>query len=444
MPIFLGSFLIPKVSIIENKVNLNNSTLKIKVPAFLELIEEKEKIFISQKKDFLKVDLDRMEITLHKGGEVTKEVPILRKGDPQRWGGSAVGLYKIMSGNEISYSTISKVYMPYSLRYYGKYYIHGEPYYPGGTKLESSVSGGCLRLKDEDAESIYELTEINMPVLVMDKEKDYYEYPKKNLSDFPQISAKSYLVADLDSGFIFSQKSSQEKLPVASLTKLMTAVVVSENIDLRKSISITEPMLEGYGSTDGLEKGKYFSTVELFYPLLIESSNDAAEALSYFLGRDNTIRLMNEKAKSIFMEQTKFVDPSGYDPENISTAQDLFYLARYILNNRPPLLEITKGKEVLSFGGVSFDIEKLWNKNVFIEDPTLIGGKTGFIKKSKNTAIFIFRLITKDDLERNIAIILLGSDNNKTDTQKVYMWLLKNHFKMSKELLEGNETVEEN
>jgi len=383
---------------IEREISFISSRIrfpKIEFPekdesVFLKLFEDIEKEFISSKTDFLKVNLAKMKITIYKEGSLIKEVPILIKGNTNNWGGSAVGLYRILSGNKTSFSIGSDVYMPYALHYYGKYYIHGIPYYPGGVKFDSLFSGGCLRLKDEDAESIYELSELNMPVLVIDKKRDYYEYSTKDITEFPELSAKSYLVADLDSGYVFAEKNSSDPLPIASLTKLMTAVVVAENVNLKKSILIKEKMLEAYGSTKGLEVGKRFRVVELFYPLLIESSNDVAEALSYFLGREKTIKLMNEKAKLVSMEQTEFTDPSGFDPGNISTARDLFYLARYIFNNRPPILEITKGNKVRSFGNVSFDIEKFWNKNVFIDDPTFIGGKTGYIIESKSTAVFIF------------------------------------------------------
>jgi len=400
-----------------------------KNPIYLKLFEELKEELISKKTDFLEVNLAEIKIKLYKKGLIAKEVSILTKGDPQGWGGSAAGIYKVISGNKLSFSVISNVYMPYALRYYGKYYLHGEPYYPGGGQLDSSISGGCLRLSNEDAKLIYELTELDMPVLVIDKEKDHYEYPKQELSRFPEISAQSYLVADLDSGYVFAEKDFQKRLPAASLTKLMTAVVIAENMNLRKPILVKEEMLEAYGSTEGLESGKWFRVVELFYPLLIESSNDAAEVLSYFLGREKTIKLMNEKAEAILMEQTEFVDPSGFAPENVSTARDLFYLVRYLLNNRLPILEITKGKEVLSFGEIDFEIEELWNKNVFINDPTFVGGKTGFLKASKYTAVFIFRFTAQDGTERNIAIILLGSENNETDTQKIYKWLQENYFK---------------
>ena len=128
------------------------------------------------------------------------------------------------------------------------------------------------------------------------------------------------------------------------------------------------------------------------------------------------------------MENTNFVDPSGFESENISTARDLFYLARYVLNVRPLFLEISKGKEVLSFGEIDFDIKEFWNKNLFINDPTFLGGKTGYTKAAKQTALFIFSFLDKDNIERKIVITLLGSDNIESDTQKIYIWLQNNYF----------------
>jgi len=401
---------------------------KNKRPSFLNFFEDVKEEFISNKTDFLEANLAEMKIRIYKEGFLEKEFPILTKGDLKTWGGSPVGLYKIMSGGISTFSITSQVYMPYALRYYGKYYFHGEPYYPWGEELISQFSGGCLRLKNEDAKEIYELTEIDMPVLVIDKERDDYEYLKEEIYDFPEIFSQSYLIADLDSGYIFAEKNYQKQLPIASLTKLMTATVISENVDFEKSILTKDYMLNAYGSTEGLETGRRFKAVELFYPLLIESSNDAAEVLSYFLGKDNTLGLMNEKSKAILMSQTEFVDPSGYDSGNVSTAKDLFYLIRYIFNNRLPILKITKGERVASSEGVVFDIKDLWNKNVFIADSTLIGGKTGFIEESKNTAVFIFRFLTLENQERNIVFILLKSANTKTDTQRMYRWLQRSYF----------------
>lgn len=261
-----------------------------------------------------------------------------------------------------------------------------------------------------------------------------YENISDSQVDVPEISSKSYLVADLDSGFVFAEKDIEKQLPIASLTKLMTAIIIAENVDLSESVLITEQMLEAYGSTNFLEKGKSFRAGELFYPVLIESSNDAAEAMTGFLGREKTIRLMNEKARDVLMKNTKFVGPSGYDPANISTAKDLFYLAKYIFINHFPFLQITKGQRIPAFGEVSFDTNALWNKNIFVPDATFIGGKTGFIKSSKYTAIFIFRLTRLDNVERNIIIILLGSQDEARDTQRIYQWLQKTYFQASEQI----------
>ena len=396
-------------------------------PLYLETISDLKHKLIDQKKDFLEVNLSLMKVRLYKKGEPVRIASILTIGDPQNWGGSAAGLYKILDGHKLSFSVVSDVYMPWALHYYGKYYIHGEPYYPGGRKLISSVSGGCIRLKDKDARDIYELSEINMPVLVIDKEKDHYLFENKKLFYLPEISAKSYLAVDLDSGYVFLERDSERELPIASLTKLMTAVVVSENVDLRKYIAVQEEMLKAYGSTKGLEKGKKFRVVELFYPLLIESSNDAAEVLAGYLGRAETIEKMNEKAKAILMQKTEFVDPHGFDRRNVSSARDLFQLTRYILDVRPLIFKITKGEEVPSFGGIHFDVKNLWNKNIFIYDKSFVGGKTGYIRQSDYNGIFVFKFMTEKKDTRNIVIIILGSKNLRSDTQKIYHWIWKNY-----------------
>jgi len=408
-------------------------TVRKESPFYLKGFELVRENLVFSEMNFIEVNLADESIRVFQGGALVKEVPILTKGDPQRWGGTAAGIYNVVYKNRSSFSLASEVYMPWAVNFYGKYFFHGEPYYPGGRKLYSEFSGGCIRLYNKDAKAVFNLVERGTPVLVIDKESDSYEYPNKDFKEPLEVSAQSFLAADLNSGFVFAEKDSQKVLPIASITKLMTAIVVAENIDLERSILVRPYMLDVYGSTEGLEEGKRFGVVELFYPLLIESSNDAAEVLNYFLGRDRTLKLMNEKAKSILMTNTEFTDPSGYDPGNISCAQGLFYLARYVLNNRPPLLEITKGKKVISFGSVSFDIDKLWNKNVFINDPTFVGGKTGFTIQAQYTALFIFRFTTEDEEERNVVIILLGSEDEKRDTQRIYMWLQRNYFKEQNE-----------
>jgi hypothetical protein len=393
---------------------------------YLKTIEDFKQDLISENESFLEVNLSEMKVKAYRAGALFKEFAVLAKGDVETWGGSALGFYKVIGGNEFGYSGISEVYMPYSLHYYGKYYIHGEPYYPNGDDLISSVSGGCIRLSTKDAEEVYEFAEIGMPLLVLAGEKDRPTFIDSESSELNNVSAESYLAADLVSGFVFSEKDPKEQLHASSVAKLMTALVVAENVDLGKSITVNSEMLQAYGSTKGLKEGESFRVVELLYPLLMESSNDAAQVLSGFLGKIRTVEMMNEKTKSMLMENSRFVDSHGFGLENVSCAQDMFQMARYLFFTKPPLLEITKGKEVRSFGGISFDIEEMANENVFFKDPDFIGGKAGYSGSTGDSGLFIFRIPLKGE-ERVVAIALLGSKDLKGDTQKIYQWVGENY-----------------
>ena len=226
------------------------------------------------------------------------------------------------------------------------------------------------------------------------------------------------------SGQVLLDKNSDRVLPIASITKLMTAVVVAENIDLRKSITVSQEMVdEGYGDTEGLNIDQDYKVVELMYPLLTESSNDSAEALAGFLGKDRTISLMNKKAKDIFMKSSNFTDPSGYDEGNMSSARDLFLLGRYILNNRKPILDLTSGKNVVTFGEIKFSLNKLKNKNEFVGNSAFLGGKTGFTDGSKNTGLFVFKVKTEAGEDRQIGVAVLRSESLKKDTTEILNWV---------------------
>lgn len=303
-----------------------------------DFVNNEKKDLILEGADFLDVDLSEMKINFYQKGFLIKKISILVKGDPEFWGGTPLGIYQVISKYKLAFSSVAEVYMPWSVNFYGKYYIHGQSDYQDSSLSDFDYTGGCIRLTNENAKIVYDLAERGMPVLVSDDNYDgFIPETSQKMQLIPEVTSYSYLVADLDSSFVFSEKISQTTLPIASLTKLMTTLAVIEGIDLRKSILVTDQMLTPFGETQGLEAGKKYKLVELLYPDLIESSNDAAEILSYFLGKEKTIKLMEEKAKAIGMKNTKFAEPTGLSKENISTSQDLFYLGKYILKTRPPL-----------------------------------------------------------------------------------------------------------
>jgi D-alanyl-D-alanine carboxypeptidase len=287
-----------------------------------------------------------------------------------------------------------------------------------------------------------------MPVLVFETpdviaEPD--EIIAKKASDNlipPSISAKAVLVTDLDSGQIILDKNADEPLPIASLTKLMTGVVASEQIYLERTVRILPWMLsrsfsEGILSAKLLSPflagisfvaGDSYSAFDLLYPLLMQSSNEAASIIASFIGKDKFIAEMNRKAMSLVMDKTQFTDPSGRDNGNISTAKDLAKLARYILEKRKFLFDISKGKNYLTFGPIN--LGGLKNYNEFVENDKLIGVKNGQTKAAGQVLLTVWNFRGGENkTEKRIAVIVLGSEDRKKDTEILIDWL-KNNFEL--------------
>lgn len=262
----------------------------------------------------------------------------------------------------------------------------------------------------------------------------YHLYP--NASVFPNISAESYLIADIDSGQLIKQKNRGEQYSIASLTKLMTALVSLETLDQQETSLVSYRAVNTYGKQGGLYSGQKILVGDLIYPLLLESSNDAAEVLAEHSGWKFFVANMNGKSKSIGLNNTSFVDPSGLSPQNVSTADDLFKMTQYLNRNKQEVLEITRLKNYKSD-------EIFWyNMSDFRNDENYLGGKNGYIDESLHTLIAIFALpLAGDPVEdgikeksknseiyKRIAIILLKSDNAEKDTRQIIYWLLENVY----------------
>ena len=238
--------------------------------------------------------------------------------------------------------------------------------------------------------------------------KDSFEY--KLLEN--KISASNYLTADLGNNFVFAQRESDKQVPIASLTKLMTAIVASEYINIEKEITITGDMLV-QTSIPRLYAGQRISVFNLLYPLLMESSNEAGTAIAAILGTNRFVGLMNEKAKAIGMNDTNFVDPNGSGAENVSTASDLFQLAKYIYNNRSFILDMSRGEATQSVYGQPI-LYGLQNFNVFVNDQDFVGGKVGITNAAGETILSVFE-IERAGETRPVVVIALGSDNRTKD-----------------------------
>jgi D-alanyl-D-alanine carboxypeptidase (penicillin-binding protein 5/6) len=224
----------------------------------------------------------------------------------------------------------------------------------------------------------------------------------------PNLAANSYLVGDIETGEIIFSKNENKVLPIASITKLMTAVVADESIGLSKEVRVTESAISTYGEQGKLLEGETYTIDEILYPLLLESSNDAAEVIAESAIRNTFINSMNQKSREVEMYNTHFGDPSGLSPQNISTVSDLFKMLQYIEKYREYIFEIT-AKKRYELG------KKVWfNNSKFRSDDDYYGGKNGYTDIAWKTQVTIFDMDISGEAKK-IAFIILKTDDIEGD-----------------------------
>ena len=234
----------------------------------------------------------------------------------------------------------------------------------------------------------------------------------------PVLSAEGYLAADIQTGEIILAKNKAKQFPIASITKLMTALVSLETID-QSQIAIVPPeaLIGENPSIRGLSEGEVISTSSLLYPLLLESSNAAAKTLADHIGTKNFLNYMNGKAGSIGLSNTFFADSSGLSYRNISTSEDLFKLISYIFKNKKQILDITRKKEFEE------GMKKWANGGKFSGLENFLGGKTGYTDSAGQTFAGVFSLPSAESSPREIAIIILKSRDRDDDVIKILDYL---------------------
>ncbi|MCX6713550.1 MAG: CapA family protein, partial [Candidatus Vogelbacteria bacterium] len=364
-------------------------------------------------------DIGKMKLYLYENGQIVdtfKMVSVGKVGVPWE---TPRGQFKILAKEENHFSTIGEVWMPFSMQFLGNYFIHGWPYYNDGTPVSLGYSGGCIRLETIDAEKVYNFSAKGIPLVIIGNNlatteaKSRYLIKNQNLD----LSAQSYLVADLDAGEIIAQKNSTTTWPMASITKLMTALVALDQVNPLSDVVISDQAVATFGDSGGLQAGEILTAKDLIFPLLLESSNDAGEALALFAGRANFIKEMNKRAQSIGLTSTIFTDPSGIDAGNTSTVNDLFLLARHIYFEKKFIFDITTKKEYSCCGHT-------WrNFNPFSAESGFLGGKSGQTTAADQTFVNVFSLVGDSGEKRKIAIILLKSLDRDGDTKKVLSYL---------------------
>ena len=225
------------------------------------------------------------------------------------------------------------------------------------------------------------------------------------------ITAEAYIVGDLDTGKIYLDKNPSLPLPIASMTKLVTAIDAIGTYSSSTPIAVTAAETEVPPDASDLQAGERFTLGELLYPLLLDSSNVAAEAIASSTDRAAFMRSMASYAKEMGMPESSFADPSGLSEDNVGSPRDFLSLATYLYHSRPDILIISRTVTSSLASTTDHGAHTFVNIHPFASDPRFLGGKTGYTYAALDDML---TMLTLDG--RPIAIVVLHSLDRAKDT----------------------------
>ncbi len=249
---------------------------------------------------------------------------------------------------------------------------------------------------------------------------------KKNEAVAPSVTAQSFFVFDPDSQTILAEQNSEKEWPIASLTKLMSALV---SLDFYPKWETVVTMRERWFRVGGFEywrPGDQASVRDLFMMSLAASSNTATMGMVEQTGlpQDEFVKRMNDKALKLQMYHTHFSEPTGLEPTNISTAREFANLVRLALE-RSEIREalLVRSYELGSMVGKKRNVrvtDKLLSMGLDNPDYHLLGGKTGYLEES----LYNMASIAEYDGHK-LVVVVFGSktsDERFADVKKLFQW----------------------
>lgn len=268
---------------------------------------------------------------------------------------------------------------------------------------------------------------------------------KKNDAAEIDLTARAVLVIDNLSGKIIYAKDADKKLPIASLTKLTTALTILElsdkNIyderavsskriyDLNKTVVISESAIAQEGNSASLVKGEGVKASDLVAAMLIASSNDAAWALAEDVGRSmkdggdikDFIQSMNDLAAKEKLHETHYSNPTGIDDkENYSSASDVLHVAQKFMRYYPEVFTLTKTKRIDIASVDGKIIHGIENTDKLLGKVSgIIGGKTGFTDESGESLVLV---VQNNSNGATISAAIIGSTDRFGEMEKLVNW----------------------
>lgn len=243
--------------------------------------------------------------------------------------------------------------------------------------------------------------------------------PNSNVQGL-QLSAKAAIIVDFDTAQIIFEKNINEKLPVASTVKIMTALIALENSQLSETFIVSENASKVGENSMGLTSGEKLTLQELLYGLMLVSGNDAAVTIAEGVSGDETVftQSMNKKTKSLGLANTKFINASGLDDDNqaqYSTAYDMAIIAHYVWEKFPAFRQITSTYNQFIQATETHKAFDLYNDtNLLTTYPGVKGIKPGFTWEAGLCLV----TYTENGGKKLLAVIL-GSENRRGEMVKL-------------------------
>ncbi len=260
------------------------------------------------------------------------------------------------------------------------------------------------------------------PVLGSSKNiSDNIWVPKKaavNFSDAPEITAKAAFFMEINTGEVLYEKNANEKLPIASLVKIMAAIVTLENRELSDRLVVSERASAMEPDKMLLIAGEELTIEELLAGIFLVSANDASEVLAEQVTgrREEFIALMNSKAVFLGMFNTNFINPSGLEEDGnkqLSTAYEVAIMSRYAIKKWPKLVEISSSQHIYIPQTTSHQDYDLYSGiNLLTTYPGVVGFKTGYTPEAGLTLVTLAKIEDKEVLG-----VLLGSTERRDDAK---------------------------
>lgn len=233
----------------------------------------------------------------------------------------------------------------------------------------------------------------------------------------PTPSAERYILMDETTGRVLLEKNAHERVSIASITKLMTAVVALQYGNMKDQIKVSEEALQTNGSSIYLEKGDELTLEDLLYGLMLRSGNDAAKVIAEHIGgsEEGFVYLMNETAGYLGMSDSHFMNPHGLDEDNhYSSAYDVAILMQYAMQN-----ELFRKISSTKSHQASQRTYPWKNKNKLLTErySYTTGGKTGFTNQAGRTLV-----TTAEKSDLKLISVTLDAPDDWNDHISLYNW----------------------